>query len=69
MGFSGGAALNNLPASAGDTRDAGSISGLRRSPGGGNGNPLQYFYAGEFIPWTEEPGRQQPMGSQIVRHD
>ena len=21
------------------------------------------------IPWTEEPGRLQPMGSQIVRHD
>ena len=27
---------------AGDTGDAGSISGLRRSPGGGNGNQLQY---------------------------
>ena len=27
---------------AGDTRDAGSIPGLGRSPGGGNGNPLQY---------------------------
>ena len=26
---------------AGDTEDAGSIPGLRRSPGGGNGNPLQ----------------------------
>ena len=26
----------------GDTRDAGSIPGLGRSPGGGNGNPLQY---------------------------
>ena len=27
---------------AGDTRDVGSIAGLRRSPGEGNGNPLQY---------------------------
>ena len=27
---------------AGDTGDAGSIPGLRRSPGGGNGNPPQY---------------------------
>ena len=27
----------------GDTGDAGSILGLRRSPGGGRGNPLQYF--------------------------
>ena len=30
----------NLPANAGDLRDAGSIPGLERSPGGGNGNPL-----------------------------
>ena len=28
---------------AGDTGDVGSIPGLRRSPGEGNGNPLQYF--------------------------
>ena len=27
-----------------DVRDAGSITGLGRSPGGGNGNPLQYSY-------------------------
>ena len=32
----------NLPANAGDTRDVGSISGSGRSPGVGNGNPLQY---------------------------
>ena len=32
----------NPPANAGDVRDAGSIPGLGRSPGGGNGNPLQY---------------------------
>ena len=32
----------NLPASAGDVRDTGSIPGSERSPGGGNGNPLQY---------------------------
>ena len=30
------------PASAGDSRDAGLISGPGRSPGEGNGNPLQY---------------------------
>ena len=36
--------VKNLPASAGDTRDAGSILGSGRSPGVGNGNPLQYFY-------------------------
>ena len=30
-----------LPTSAGDTGDLGSISELGRTPGGGNGNPLQ----------------------------
>ena len=34
----------NLPANAGDVTDLGSISGLGRSLGGGNGNPLQYSY-------------------------
>ena len=32
--------VTNLPASAGDTRDLGSIPGLGRSPGAGNGNPV-----------------------------
>ena len=34
--------VKNLPANVGDVRGAGSIPGLRRSPGGGHGNPLQY---------------------------
>ena len=34
--------VKNSPASAGDIGDAGSIPGSRRSPGVGNGNPLQY---------------------------
>ena len=42
MGFQGGAAVKNLPANAGDVGDAGLIPGSGRSPGGGNGNPLQY---------------------------
>ena len=33
----------NLPASAEDLRDEGSIPGSGRSPGGGHGSPLQYF--------------------------
>ena len=33
--------VKNLPANAGDTRDVGLIPGSGRSPGGGNGNPLQ----------------------------
>ena len=32
--------VKNLPANAGDARDAGLISGSGRSPGGGHGNPL-----------------------------
>jgi len=42
MGFPGGILLQNLPASAGDMRDIGSISGSGRSPGGGHGNPPRY---------------------------
>ena len=34
--------VKNPPANSGDTRDSGSISGLGRSPGGGNGNLFQY---------------------------
>ena len=34
--------VKNPPAKAGDTGDAGSIPGLRGSPGGGHGNPFQY---------------------------
>ena len=66
MGFPGGAVVKNLPASAGDTGDVGLIPGSGRSSGGGNGNPLQYS---RRIPWTEEPGGPQSMGSQRVGHD
>ena len=34
--------VKNLPANAGDTRDVGLIPGSGRSPGGGQGNPVQY---------------------------
>ena len=34
--------VKNLSAGAGDIRDAGLVPGSGRSPGGGNGNPLQY---------------------------
>ena len=40
--FPGGSVVKNLPVNAGDTGDVGSIPGSRRSPGEGNGNPLQY---------------------------
>ena len=39
MGFPGGSVVKNPPA---DTGDESSIPGSGRSPGGGNGNPLQY---------------------------
>ena len=35
--------------------------------GEGNGTPLQYF--AWKIPWMEEPGRLQSMGSRRVGHD
>ena len=34
--------VKNPPANAGDIRDAGSIPGSGRSPGGRNGNPFHY---------------------------
>ena len=37
-----GAVVKNPPVSAGDVRDAGLTPGSERSPGGGNGNLLQY---------------------------
>ena len=40
--------VKDLPAYAGDIREADSIPGLGRSPGGGNGNQLQYS-------WLENP--------------
>ena len=42
--------------------DLGSIPGSGRSPGEGNGNPSNTL--AWRIPWTEEPGRLQSMGSQ-----
>ena len=42
VGFPGGSVVKNPPASAGNRGDASSIPGPGRSPGGGNGNPLQY---------------------------
>ena len=35
--------VKNLPANAGHIGDMGPIPGSGRSPGGGQGNPLQYF--------------------------
>ena len=42
MAFPGGSEVQNPPASAGDRGDVGSIPWWGRSPGVGDGNPLQY---------------------------
>ena len=53
--------VKNLPASARVVRDAGSVPGSGRAPGGGHDNPLEILQ-------TEEPGGLQTIGSQRVRH-
>ena len=63
MGFPGGSVVKNPSTNAGDAADLCWIPGLGRSPGGGNGNPLQYSWL-ESPKWIEEPGRLQFMGAQ-----
>ena len=45
----------------------GSIPGLGRSPGEGNGYPFQYSCLGN--PMAEKPGGLQSMESQVVGHN
>ena len=54
--------VKNPPANAEDRRDAGSIPGLGRSPGEGNGNHSDIL--AQKIPWTEEPGRPRSIALQ-----
>ena len=56
--------VTNSPVNAADT---GLIPGSERSPGEGNGNPLQYSCW--EIPWTEEPGGYSPWNRRRVVHD
>jgi len=56
--------VKNLPANTGDL---GSIPGLGRSPGEGNGNPLQYSCLEN--PIDGGAWRLQSMGFQRVRYD
>ena len=49
--------VKNSVANAGDSRDAALIPGLERSPGEGNGNPLQNSSLGN--PMDKEPGGLQ----------
>ena len=45
----GSPAVKNLPVNTGHARDTGSISGVGRSPGEGNGNSLQYSCLGNLM--------------------
>ena len=53
---------------AGATGDAGSMLGSGRFHREGHRNPLQNILAWR-IPWTEEPGGLQSIGSQRVGHN
>ena len=55
-GFSGGSVLKNLLAKAGEV---GSIPGFGRSPGEGNGNPLQYYCLGNPMDKGDWMGSQK----------
>ena len=56
MGFPLGSVVKNSPANA---RDMGLTPKSGRSPGIGNGNPLQYFCLGDPMDRMEEPGGLQ----------
>ena len=62
MGFTGGSVGKNPPASAGDLD---SIPDLGRSPGEGNGNPLQYSCLGNTM---RSLVGYSPWGCRRVRH-
>ena len=68
LGCPGGTSGKASPASAGDIRDAGSISGLGKAPCRRAEQPTPVFLPGES-PRIEKPGGLQSMGSQRVGHD
>ena len=64
-GLLGGLVVKN---SAANAEDEGSVPGLGRSPGGGKNTAYSSILAW-IIPWTEDPGGLQSMGSHRVGHD
>ena len=58
--------VKNLPANATDIGVAVLIPGWGRSPGGGNGNPVQYSCLENSM--DRGAGRLQSIGSQRVEH-
>ena len=67
-GLLGGSVVKNSAANAKNAGDKGSVPGLGRSPGGGKNTAYSNILAW-IMPWTEDPGGLQSMGSQRVRHD
>ena len=66
LDFPGGSVVKTLPVNARVAGDMGSIPGSGRSPGGGNGNPLQY----SCLENPMDSGRSLAgLGSQRVGHD
>ena len=59
--------IKNLPAKAGDISDSGSIPGWGRSPGGGHGNPPQYYCLES--PMNREAQWATVHGLQRARHN
>ena len=54
--------VKKLPVNAGDIIDEGLVTGSRRSPGKGDGTHSSIL--AWRVPWTEEPGGLQSIGSQ-----
>ena len=59
--------VKNLPTNAGDIRDTGQMLGQNDNMEEGMATHTSVL--AWRIPWTEEPGGIQSMGSQRVRHD
>ena len=64
LGFPSGSVVKNPPANAGDL---GSIPGPGRSPGGGNGHPLQYSCLENSM--DREAWQAMSMGLQRILHN
>ena len=65
-GLPGGSVVKNLPASAGDAEDRDWSPGSGEIPRGGHSNQEYASILLWKIPWTEEPGGLQSVGSQRV---
>ena len=60
--------LKNLPANIGDARDTGLIPGLRRFPGEGNGNSLQYSCQRSLVGYSPWICNELDMTEQLNTH-